>query len=74
MQWPGLHNAISITLYDAKPYAAVWLFQPLGTGTAILLAAILTALAGAARRRAISSAASARTLRADLARGQSPSC
>ncbi|MGO9389080.1 L-lactate permease [Rhodoblastus sp.] len=41
--WPGLHNAISITLYGAKPYAAVWTFQPLGTGTAILLAAIVTA-------------------------------
>lgn len=40
--WPGLHNAISITLYGAKPYAAVWVFQPLGTGTAILLAAIVT--------------------------------
>ncbi|WP_374546905.1 L-lactate permease, partial [Rhodoblastus sp.] len=41
--WPGLHNAISITLYNNKPYAAVWTFQPLGTGTAILLAAILCA-------------------------------
>ncbi|MFZ0423310.1 MAG: L-lactate permease [Xanthobacteraceae bacterium] len=43
IQWPGLHNAISITLYSDKPYAAVWVFQPLGTGTAILLAAIITA-------------------------------
>ncbi len=42
--WPGLHNAISITLYNNKPYAAIWQFQPLGTGTAILLAAIITAL------------------------------
>ena len=41
--WPGLHKAISITLYDDKPYAAIWTFQPLGTGSAILLAAILTA-------------------------------
>jgi lactate permease len=41
--WPGLHKAISITLYGAKPYEAIWTFQPLGTGTAILLAAILTA-------------------------------
>jgi lactate permease len=40
--WPGLHNAVSITLYDNTPYAAVWDFQPLGTGTAILLAAIIT--------------------------------
>jgi lactate permease len=44
IQWPGLHNAISITLYNDKPYAAVWNFQPLGTGTAILLAAAVTAL------------------------------
>ncbi len=43
VKWPGLHNAISITLYNAKPYAAVWGFQPLGTGTAILVAAIITA-------------------------------
>jgi lactate permease len=43
VQWPGLHNAIFITLYN-KPYAAIWAFQPLGTGTAILLSAILTAL------------------------------
>jgi len=44
IQWPGLHQAISITLYNAKPYDAVWTFQPLGTGTAILLAAIITAI------------------------------
>ena len=43
--WPGLDKAISITLYNDKPYAAVWTFQPLATGTAILIAAILTALA-----------------------------
>jgi lactate permease len=42
--WPGLHNAISITLYNNKPYAAIWAFQPLGTGTAILVAAIMTAV------------------------------
>jgi lactate permease len=42
--WPGLHRAISITLYNGKPYDAIWVFQPLGTGTAILLAAIITAL------------------------------
>jgi lactate permease len=41
--WPGLHNQIAITLYNDKPYAAVWAFQPLATGTAILVAAILTA-------------------------------
>ncbi|RFB78439.1 L-lactate permease [Methylovirgula sp. 4M-Z18] len=44
VQWPGLHNAISITLYNNKPYGAIWAFQPLATGTAILVAAILTAL------------------------------
>jgi lactate permease len=38
--WPGLHNAISITLYHDKPYAAIWSFQPLATGTAILITAI----------------------------------
>jgi lactate permease len=42
--WPGLDNAVSITLYHGKSYGAVWAFQPLGTGTAILLAALLTAL------------------------------
>ena len=44
IQWPGLHQAISITLYNGKPYDAVWTFQPLGTGTAILVAAIITAI------------------------------
>jgi len=43
--WPGLNKAISITLYSDKPYAAVWAFQPLATGTAILLSAIITAVA-----------------------------
>jgi lactate permease len=42
IHWPGLHNAVYITLYE-KPYAANWVFQPLGTGTAILVAAIITA-------------------------------
>jgi len=45
IEWPGLHRAISITLYNGKPYDAIWQFQPLGTGTAILLAAIITAIA-----------------------------
>ena len=47
IHWPGLHNAVFITLYH-KAYAANWVFQPLGTGTAILVAAIITA---ALRRR-----------------------
>ena len=42
IHWPGLHNAVFITLYH-KAYAANWAFQPLGTGTAILVAAIITA-------------------------------
>jgi lactate permease len=42
IHWPGLHNAVFITLYK-KPYVANWVFQPLGTGTAIFLACILTA-------------------------------
>jgi lactate permease len=42
--WPGLDKAVSITLYHDKPYAAVWSFQPLGSGTAILLAALITAV------------------------------
>jgi lactate permease len=42
IHWPGLHNQVFITLYK-KVYAANWVFQPLGTGTAILVAAIITA-------------------------------
>jgi lactate permease len=42
--WPGLDRAVSITLYHDKPYAAVWNFQPLATGTAILLAAVITSV------------------------------
>ena len=42
--WPGLDKMVAITLYHDKPYAAVWAFQPLGTGTAILLAALVTAV------------------------------
>ena len=42
LHWPGLHNQVFITLYK-KAYAANWAFQPLGTGTAILAAAIITA-------------------------------
>ena len=42
IHWPGLDNAVFVTLYN-RPYAAVWAFQPLATGTAILLAAALTA-------------------------------
>ncbi len=41
--WPGLDKQVFITLYNT-PYAAVWNFEPLATGTAILVSAILTAL------------------------------
>jgi lactate permease len=41
--WPGLHNAIAITLYHDKPYAAIWSFQPLATGTAVFAACVITA-------------------------------
>jgi len=44
IHWPGLDKAISITLYGGKPYAAVWTFEPLATGTCILASAIVTAL------------------------------
>jgi len=43
IEWPGLHDVVFITTYG-KPYAAVWTFQPLATGTAILVATVLTAL------------------------------
>jgi len=42
--WPNLDKAISITLYNDKPYAAIWNFQPLATGTAILVSCLVTAL------------------------------
>ena len=44
IHWPGLDKAISITLYGGKPYAAIWGFEPLATGTCILVSAIITAL------------------------------
>jgi lactate permease len=44
LAWPGLDKAISITLYGNKPYGAIYTFQPLAGGTAILLSAIVTAL------------------------------
>jgi lactate permease len=42
VHWPALDNHVFITLYN-KPYALIWSFQPLASGTAILLAALLTA-------------------------------
>jgi lactate permease len=40
--WPHLDKAVFITLYG-KAYGAVWDFQPFATGTAILVASIITA-------------------------------
>ena len=40
---PTLHNGVFITLYQ-KPYSALYSFQPLGAGTAVLVATVLTAL------------------------------
>ena len=40
---PDLNKGVLITLYQ-KPYAALYTFQPLGPGTAVLAATILTAL------------------------------
>ncbi len=43
IHWPNLDNQVFLTLYN-KPYAAVYSFQPLGTGTAILVSVILTTI------------------------------
>jgi lactate permease len=43
LQVPRLHNGVFITLYG-KPYSAVYAFQPLAVGTAVLVANLLTGL------------------------------
>jgi L-lactate transport len=43
IKWPDLNNQVFLTLYH-KPYTAIYTFQPLGTGTAILLAMIIMAI------------------------------
>lgn len=43
IKWPDLNKQVFLTLYN-KPYTAIYNFQPLGTGTAILLAMLLTAI------------------------------
>ncbi len=43
VHWPGLDNRVFITLFG-KPYAAIWAFKPLDTGTAILVANVIAAL------------------------------
>jgi len=44
----ALHNGVLITLYQ-KPYAAIFSFQPLASGTAVLVATLVTALCFRAR-------------------------
>jgi L-lactate transport len=43
LTFPGLHNAVFLTLYQ-KPYTANYSFQPLSPGTGALAAVLLTAL------------------------------
>ena len=52
MPIPALHNSILISLYQ-KPYAAIYGFQPLGPGTAVLAATMLTALCLRVRGRVL---------------------
>jgi len=42
IHWPGIDNQVFITLYN-KAYPLVWTFQPLASGTAILIAGMITA-------------------------------
>ena len=58
---PVLHNGVHLTLYD-KPYSAIFSFQPLAGGTAVLVATLLTALASRMTPRAVAQAG-ATTLR-----------
>ena len=66
LAWPALHRAVFITLYN-KPYAAIWDFQPLTSGTAILLAAVITAAVVGCSPRAFLAAAIATWRQARLA-------
>ncbi|MCY0894372.1 MAG: L-lactate permease [Acidibacillus sp.] len=43
IKWPGLNKLVYLTLYH-KSYVAVWAFQPLGSGTPIFVAVIITAI------------------------------
>ena len=55
IHWPGLDKEIFITAYG-KPYEAVWNFQPLATGTAILFTTFLVAILARASRAQVASA------------------
>ncbi len=48
----GLHDQVLITLYQ-KPYGAIFTFQPLVGGTAVLVTVLLTALVFRARPRVL---------------------
>lgn len=39
VHWPNLHQRVYLTLYGKK-YDAIWTFEPLATGTAILVSSI----------------------------------
>ncbi len=58
---PMLHNSVLITLYQ-KPYSALYSFQPLGIGTAVLTATALTALCFGVRGQVLQKSGS-KTLR-----------
>jgi L-lactate transport len=58
---PHLHQGVFITLYQ-KPYAAIFAFQPLATGTGVLAATLITALLFRARPK-LMAAAGAKALR-----------
>jgi lactate permease len=49
---PGLHGQILISLYQ-KPYAAIFTFQPLAGGTAVLVTVLLAALLSRASPRVL---------------------
>lgn len=49
---PQLHHRVFITLYK-RPYAAIYLFQPLAAGTAALAATAITAVVFATRPAAV---------------------
>jgi lactate permease len=49
---PRLHNGVLISLYQ-KPYAAVFTFQPLAAGTAVLVTTLVTALCFRVRPRVL---------------------
>lgn len=55
IHWPGLDKQIFITAYG-KPYEAVWNFQPLATGSAILFTSFLVAILARASRAQVASA------------------